>query len=85
VPVAGRPSERCNESVLGSAPSVDLEQLRSHLRKMDDCGLRRFAKAAERMAFPRATSRGSHSGEVFRVQLDEVRAEWQRRHPTYPQ
>jgi hypothetical protein len=82
-PVVARPTVPRNGSVIESA-SCDLEQLRSHLRKMDDCGLRRLAKAAERMASPQAISGESYSREVFRLQLEEVRAEWHRRHPAYP-
>jgi len=53
----------------------ELEQLRSRLRKMTDAQLVSFGKAA------RSLCRDPKCPEVFKRQLAEARAEWQRRHP----
>ena len=53
----------------------ELEQLRTRLRKMTDAQLVSFGKAA------RSLCRDPKCPEVFKRQLAEARAEWQRRHP----
>ncbi len=53
---------------------LDLEALRIRLRKMNDQELRRFALAAKFMC-----SRGANLGKVFVIQLEEARAELERR------
>jgi acetolactate synthase regulatory subunit len=55
--------------------SDELEQLRSRLRKMTDAQLVSFGKTA------RSLCRDPKCPEVFKRQLAEARAEWQRRHP----
>ena len=52
---------------------VDLDELRTRLRKMTDEQLR-FEKAARFMC------RDKSPRKVFLVQLEEARAEWKRRH-----
>jgi hypothetical protein len=54
---------------------IDLDELRTRLRKMTDEDLLRFGKAARFMC------RDKSPREVFLVQLEEARAEWRRRHP----
>jgi hypothetical protein len=82
-PQMGRTSAPSSGSAFDSAAAFDLDQLRIRLRQMDDCALRRFAKAADRLASPQATPNGSPPHEVFRLQLEEARHEWLRRHPTH--
>jgi hypothetical protein len=57
---------------------IDLEQLRTRLRKMTDAELRRFGKAAKFMCSPGANL-GTPPRECFVIQLEETRAEWRRR------
>jgi hypothetical protein len=60
---------------------VDLESLRARLRKMTDQELRRFGLAAKSMCSPDAYF-GQRPRQVFVVQLEEAKAEWQRRKAT---
>ena len=55
--------------------SDELEQLRTHLRKMTDAQLENFGKAA------RFLCRDPKCPDTFKRQLKEARAEWRRRHP----
>ena len=55
--------------------SDELEELRNHLRKMSDGELLRFGKAA------RSLRRDRRCPDTFKRQLQEVHAEWRRRHP----
>ena len=57
---------------------IDLDELRSRLRKMTDQDLLRFGKAARFMC------RDKSPRQVFVIQLEEARAEWRRRHPKSP-
>lgn len=57
---------------------VDLESLRRRLRKMNDQELRRFEDAAEFMCTPGA-NQGQAPRQVFVIQLEEARAEQERR------
>jgi hypothetical protein len=69
------------QSTSREAPSlteIDLEELRSRLRKMTDDDLLRFGKAARFMC------RDKVPRQVFLIQLDEARAKWRRRHPKEP-
>jgi hypothetical protein len=53
-----------------------LEDIRAPLRKMTDLELRQYGQAAKSLA--------DHFGtpnQAFKIQLDEARAEWRRRHP----
>jgi len=56
---------------------IDLEQLRTRLRKMSDTELIRFGKAARFMCRP--GRKGESPRECFVIQLEEARAEWRRR------
>jgi hypothetical protein len=69
--------------VFDPAAEFDVEQLRGQLREMDDKTLWKFGKAAAYMASPQASADGSPPRPVHRVQLEESRAEWRRRHPTH--
>lgn len=62
----------------GNEDEVDLESLRARLRKMNDQELRRFGLAAKFMCSPGANL-GKPPRQVFVVQLEEARKEWQRR------
>lgn len=57
---------------------IDLEEIRAHLRRLSDADLLRYGRAARHMTSPDATW-GKASRLVFRVQLEESRAEWRRR------
>ena len=52
---------------------IDLDELRTRLRKMTDEDLLRFVKAARFMC------RDKSPRQAFVVQLEEARAEWRRR------
>jgi hypothetical protein len=68
--------------VFDSAAPFDLDQLRARLRQMDIRALKTFGEAAACMASPKATADGRPPRNVFRLQLEEARAEWRRRQPT---
>jgi hypothetical protein len=53
---------------------IDLEELRTRLRKMNDEELIRFGKAARSMCRDKAPR------QVFVIQLEEAKAEWRRRY-----
>jgi hypothetical protein len=55
--------------------STNVENLRERLRKMSDKDLIQYGKAA------RSLCRDPRGYAEFKVQLDEARAEWRRRHP----
>jgi hypothetical protein len=61
--------------------TVDLEQLRERLGKMNDAELLRFGKAAKYMCSPQANL-GKPPRQSFMVQLEEAQAEWRRRKVT---
>jgi len=56
-------------------PSVELEQLRTRLRKISDDELIRFGKAA------RSLCRDPRCPDTFKRQLEAARAEWWPRYP----
>lgn len=58
--------------------TVDIEAIRARLAKMPDEELKRYGRSSAFMA-------GRSDRETFRVQLEEARAEWRRRHPKEPQ
>jgi hypothetical protein len=60
--------------------TLDVDALRTRLRKMSDEELRKFGKAARYMVSPRANM-GKPPLPAFMLQLEEARAEWCRRHP----
>jgi hypothetical protein len=57
---------------------VDLEALRSRLRKMNDAELLRYGRAAKSMCSPDAYF-GQSPRQTFVIQLEEARAELERR------
>jgi hypothetical protein len=70
-------SHLCRETGMEIAiqSSDELEQLRARLRKMTDAQLVSFGQAA------RSLCRNRDCPDTFKRQLEEVRAEWRRRHP----
>jgi hypothetical protein len=60
--------------------TLDVDTLRTRLRKMSDAELREFGKAARYMVSPKANM-GKPPLPDFVLQLEEARAEWKRRHP----
>jgi hypothetical protein len=59
--------------------SDDIEQIRERLSKMSDLELREYGRAAAHMADPRKNH--GNPNPAFKIQLEEARAEWSRRHP----
>lgn len=58
--------------------TLDVEGLRTRLRKMSDKELREFGKAARYMVSPTANM-GKPPLPAFVLQLEEARAEWRKR------
>jgi hypothetical protein len=58
--------------------TLDVDALRTRLRKMSDEELREFGKAARYMVSPTANM-GKPPLPTFVLQLDEARTEWRRR------
>jgi len=62
-----------NLSGIAFADGEDLQRLRDRLQKMTDQQLLKFGRAARAL---------EHSDNpAFKVQLEEAREEWRRRHP----
>jgi hypothetical protein len=61
-----------------TSESVDADELRARLRKMNDADLIAFGKAARYMCSPKANL-GKPPRPPFVIQLREARAEWRRR------
>jgi hypothetical protein len=59
--------------------NLDVEGLRTRLKKMSDEELRKFGKAARYMVSPTANM-GKPPLPTFVLQLEEARDEWRRRH-----
>jgi hypothetical protein len=57
----------------------DIERIRERLRKMSDLELRHYGRAARDLAIPKRNF--GPPNPAFKIQLDEARAEWRRRHP----
>jgi hypothetical protein len=57
---------------------LDLEALRARFQKMSDQELLRFGQAAKSMCSPDAYF-GQPPRQTFVIQLEEARAEWERR------
>jgi hypothetical protein len=57
---------------------IDLESLRARLRKISDTELQRYIRAAEGLCSPHAHF-GKPPRQTFVIQLQEARAEWDRR------
>ena len=61
--------------------SVDLDALRVRLQNMSDEELMAFGKQMWSLVYPLTYGPdGKPSVSAFSIQLDEARAEWQRRH-----
>jgi hypothetical protein len=58
--------------------NLDVDALRTRLRKMSDKELREFGKAARYMISPTANM-GEPPLPAFVLQLEEARAEWRKR------
>lgn len=57
---------------------IDLEALRARLRKKSEAELQRYIGAAECMSSPHSNL-GKPPRQTFVIQLQEARAEWDRR------
>jgi hypothetical protein len=57
------------------------EEFRERLRAMSDEQLIKCGKAARYMADPRNSADKRTAHDVYKIQLEECRAEWRRRHP----
>jgi hypothetical protein len=64
-----------------TSDTIDLDELRTRLRTMNDAQLLRFGKAAKYMCSPQANL-GKPPRRSFVVQLEEAKAEWRRRNGT---
>jgi hypothetical protein len=58
-----------------------VEDFRKRIQAISDDQLIRFGKAAAYMADPKYSADGRMVEPVFKIQLQECRAEWRRRHP----
>jgi hypothetical protein len=68
------------DSTQFTSDEVDLEGYRARLRKMTDEELIQEGKTGRYLCSPMANF-GKPPRKVFVVQLEEVKAEWRRRHP----
>jgi hypothetical protein len=57
---------------------IDVEEIRAHIQRLSDFDLLRYGRASRYMTSPSATW-GKAPRLVFRIQLEESRAEWRRR------
>ena len=58
----------------------NIEQIRERISKMSDAELRKYGRAAARnLSDPKKNYRKPNP--AFKIQLEEARAEWRRRHP----
>jgi hypothetical protein len=57
----------------------DVERIRERIRKMSDAELRKYGRTARDLFDPRKNF--GPPNPAFKIQLDEARAEWRRRHP----
>jgi len=67
----------------GIENEVDLEGLRTRLRKMNDAELLRYGQAAKSMCSPDAYF-GQPPRKPFMIQLEEARREGKQRYPGLP-
>jgi hypothetical protein len=58
-----------------------VEDFRKRIQAISDEDLVRTGKAAAYMADPKYSADGRTVEPVFKIQLQECRAEWRRRHP----
>ena len=59
-----------------------VEDFRKRIQALSDEMLIRYGKAARYMADPRNSADRRSVEPVFKIQLQECREEWKRRHPT---
>jgi hypothetical protein len=64
-------------SIAFEPEEVQLQKLRERLREMSDDDLIKFGKMVRSLSEPRV----SVTLDPWKAQLEEVRAEWRRRHP----
>jgi hypothetical protein len=57
------------------------EEFRNRLRAMSDEQLIKYGKAARYMSDPKNSADKRTAHDVYKIQLEECRAEWLRRHP----
>jgi hypothetical protein len=57
------------------------EDFRKRIQAMTDEQLIRYGKAARYMADPKYSADGRTVEPVFKIQLQDCRAQWRRRHP----
>ena len=75
------PPARRNNANTQTNPE-DLAQIRERIRKMFDLELRQYGRAARDLSDPKKNF--GPPNPAFKIQLDEARAEWRRRHPANP-
>jgi hypothetical protein len=59
----------------------DVERIRERIRKTSDAELRKYGRAARDLSNPKKNL--GPPNPPFKIQLDELRAEWRRRHPIH--
>ena len=64
-----------------SNEDIELEHLRQRLRRMSDVEVLLFGETCAQKWALKKTS-GESADRVLKVQIEETRAEWKRRHPT---
>jgi hypothetical protein len=64
-------------SLIRSEPE-NIEQIRERIRKMSDAELRKYGRAARDLSDPKKNL--GKPNPAFKIQLDEARGEWRRRH-----
>jgi hypothetical protein len=69
------------DSTQFTSDDIDIEAFRARLRKLTDEELIREGNAGRYMCSPMANF-GKPPRRVFVIQLEEVKAEWRRRHPS---
>jgi hypothetical protein len=60
----------------------EIERIRERIHGMSDGDLLRYGLASRQMADPK--NNYGDPNPAFKIQLDEARAEWRRRHPRLP-
>ena len=65
------------EFMIQSEPQ-SIEQIRERIRKMSDAELCKYGRAARDLSDPKKNF--GPPNPAFKIQLDETRAEWKRRH-----
>jgi hypothetical protein len=61
--------------------NIELEQLRQRLRLMTDVEVLLFGETCAQ-TWALKTKSGESADQMLKVQIEEIRAEWKRRHPT---